>query len=72
MHVRLGNVLDHDRNVVIPTSNGLIIGGGHEAPVLVNERDGIDRSEMLIVCLGDLVGSGIVLGYPSAWRYDRA
>ena len=61
MHVRLGNVLDDHRNVVVPSSERLIVGGGDEAAIIVYKGNGVDRAEMLIVGLDDLMGSSVVL-----------
>ncbi len=51
MHVRLSNVLDHDRDIVIPRPNTLVVGCSHETSVIVHPGNRIDGTEMLIVFL---------------------
>jgi hypothetical protein len=54
VHVRLRNIFDNHRDIIIPRTNGLVVGRSHESPILVHESDRVDRSEMLIVLLNDL------------------
>lgn len=54
MHMRLSDILDHNRDIKVPCANGLVIGCGDESSVFVNESNGVDRSKMLIILLGDL------------------
>lgn len=61
MHRRFGDVLDHNRNIVVPHSNGLVIRCGNESTVVVDEIDGIDRSEMLIVFLSNFSRVHVIL-----------
>ena len=61
VHIRVGDVFDRHRYVVVPTSDRLVVGCCKEPPVLVYESNCVDRSQMLIVCLDDLVGPGVVL-----------
>ena len=61
MHVGLGNVLDNNWNVIIPSSNRFVVGRRHESSILVDEGNGVDRSQVLVVCLDYLVRSCIVL-----------
>jgi hypothetical protein len=59
--VRFSNVLDDYRDIVVPSTYRFVVGGGYETTILIDERNGIDRSKMLIVGLNDLVRSQIVL-----------
>jgi len=61
MHVRLGNVLDDDRNVEVPRSDSFIIGGRHESTILVDEGDRVDRSQVLVILLSDFSRVHVVL-----------
>lgn len=61
MHVWLGDIFDDDGDVVVPSSNRLVIGRGDESSVLVHECDGVDRSQVLVVCLDDLMRSCVIL-----------
>lgn len=61
VHIGLSNVLDNDGNVVVPSSNTLVVRGSDEPSVFVDESDGVDGAEMLVVLLRDLVRVGIVL-----------
>ena len=54
MHVGLCDKLDDDRDTPLPDPHGLVVRGGHEAPVIVNEGDRVHRAEVLIVLLCDL------------------
>jgi hypothetical protein len=53
VHVWLGDVLDDDGDVVVPTTDGLVVRRGQESPVAVNKGDRVDRAQMLIVGLDD-------------------
>ena len=61
MHVRFGNVFDDYWDIVVPSTYRFIVGGGYETTILIDESDSIDRPQMLIISLDDLVGSQIVL-----------
>lgn len=61
VHTRLSDDLDRDGNVKVPHPHRFVVGRGDETPVLVNERDGVDRSKMLIILLHDLPRSHVVL-----------
>lgn len=61
VHVRFGNVLDDYRDVVVPSSDCLVIRGGQEPSVVVDPCDGVDGSQMLIVLLRDLLFPQIIL-----------
>jgi len=76
-HVRLGDELDRNGNAVFPCTEGLIVRSGDEAAVLkavstlekikqaetylIAERDGVDRTKMMIVFLHHVSTSGVVL-----------
>ena len=64
-HVGLCNILDYNRNVVVPNSHRLVIRGRRESAVVIDECDRVDRSEMLVVLLGDLTSTHIVLEKPT-------
>ena len=66
MHVRLGNVLDHDWDIIVPCPDGFIVRSCDESPVFVDECDRVDRSEMLVVFLDDFGGVYVVLWYVSS------
>lgn len=61
VHVRLGYVLDHHWDIEIPCSDSLIVGRRHKPPILVDECDGVYRSEMLIVFLRNLARVYVIL-----------
>ena len=61
MHSRLGNVLDHDGNVVVPDSDRLVVRGGDESSVVIYKVDGVDWAKMLIVLLRDVARVHVVL-----------
>ena len=44
MHARVRDVLHVHRDIPLPDSQGLVVAGGDEAPVLVDEGDGVNRS----------------------------
>ena len=59
--MRFGNVFDDYWDIVVPSTYRLVVGGGNETTILIDEGNSVDRSEMLIVSLDDLVRSQIVL-----------
>ncbi len=61
MHVRLGDVLDDDRNVVVPRADRFVVRGGDKPPILVDERDSVHGPQMLVVLLHDFTGIDIIL-----------
>ena len=61
VHEGLGDVLDYNRNVIVPCANRLVIRGSHKSPVFVYECNRIDRSQMLVVFLYNLSRIDIVL-----------
>mmetsp|Transcript_17762 Transcript_17762/g.26803 ORF Transcript_17762/g.26803 Transcript_17762/m.26803 type:complete len:318 (+) Transcript_17762:551-1504(+) len=54
MHVRLRDVGDGHRDVVLPHQNLLVIGGGHNPAVLLHEGDGVHRAQVVVVQLHNL------------------
>lgn len=44
VHVRLGNVLDDDGNVIVPSADSLVVRSGQESPVLIDKSDGVDSA----------------------------
>ena len=44
VHVRLCDILDDNRNVIVPCANRLVIRGSYKSPVFVYECNRIDRS----------------------------
>ncbi len=61
MHIRFRNILDDHWDIIIPSSNRLIIRSSNKPPILIHPSDRINRSKMLIVFLSDLSGIKIVL-----------
>jgi hypothetical protein len=61
VHVRFGNVFDDDGNIVIPSTYRLVVRSGYETSILINERDRVDGSQVLIICLDDLIRTQVVL-----------
>ena len=61
MHVWLCNVLDHNRDVEVPSTDRLVIGSRHKSPVFIDKSDSVDRSQMLIILLSDLTAIDIIL-----------
>ena len=69
VHVRFCNILDDNGDVIVPSSNGLVVRGGDESSVVIDKGDGVDGSEMLVVSLHNLVCSCIILkGFSRAPR----
>ena len=63
VHVGLGDEFDGDGDVEFPGAEGLVVRGGDEAAVLVNEGDGVDGLEVVVVFLRHLPGASVVLDY---------
>ncbi len=61
VHVRLGDELDGDGDVVLPRAQGLVVRGGDEAAVGVDEGDGVDGAEVVVVLLRERAGAGVEL-----------
>lgn len=68
MHMGLRDVLDDDGNIEVPSADRLVIRRSHKAPVFVNESNGVHRSKMLVVFLGDFSGVHVVLQRLSQYR----
>lgn len=66
MHMRLCDILDDDRDIIVPCANGLVVGCGDETSVLVDERDTVHRPKMLVIFLGNLTRVHVVLDILSA------
>lgn len=62
-HVRFSDELDGDGNVQFPCPQRLVVGGSDEAAVFVDEGDGIDWAEVMVIFLSHFAGAGIVLNY---------
>jgi hypothetical protein len=54
MHVRLRNVLYHQRSIEVPGTDHLAIRRRHKAPVVVHTGDGVRAAQLLVVVLGDI------------------
>ena len=54
MHFRLTYILNNDWNSVLPDKEFLVVGTGNELLVVVEESDGVDCREMLVVLLHPL------------------
>ena len=61
VHVWFCDIFDHDWDVKVPCTYGLVIGRRHEPPVVINEGDSVHRTEMLVVFLGNLARVHIIL-----------
>lgn len=44
MHVWLGDVFDHNGDIVVPSSNSFIVGSGNESPIVVHKSNGVHGS----------------------------
>ena len=67
MHERFGNIFDDNRNVIVPSSNGLVIRRSDKPSIFVYKGNGVDRSEMLIVFLNDFTRIDVVLSKKKFW-----
>ena len=61
VHVGFGDEFDRHGDVVFPSAEGLVVGGGDEAAVVVDEGDGVDGPEVVVVFLGHVAGAGVEL-----------
>jgi hypothetical protein len=41
VHSRLGDILDHDGDIEVPSTDSFVVRGGHESAVLINKSDRI-------------------------------
>ena len=64
MHMRLGNILDHNRDVPVPGTDCLVIRSGDETLVVVDEGDCVHRAQMLVILLRDLPAVDVILMQP--------
>jgi hypothetical protein len=44
VHMRFGNVFDDYWDIVVPSTYCLVVGGGYETTILIDESNSIDRS----------------------------
>jgi len=51
VHVGFCDEFDGDGDIVFPCSKGFVVRGCYEAPVLVDEGDGVYGAEMVVVFL---------------------
>lgn len=61
VHRGIRNQFDRHGNIKVPHAHRLVVARRDEATVVIDEGDGVDRSEVLIVLLGDLAGTDVVL-----------
>ena len=61
VHVGLGDEFDGNGDVELPGAQGFVVGGGDEAAVGVDEGDGVDRLQVVVVFLRHFAGAGVVL-----------
>ena len=59
--MRFCDILDHNGDVIIPGTNGLVVRGRDKASVLVDESDSVDRTQVLIILLGNLPRVHVIL-----------
>lgn len=60
-HVWFRDEFDRDGDAVFPGAEGLIVGGGDEAAVLVDEGEGVDCGKVVVVFLDEFAGAGVEL-----------
>jgi len=61
VHRWLADILDGDWDVVIPDQHLLVVGGGHDSAIVVNEKDGVDGAEVVVVLLNDIAFPDVIL-----------
>lgn len=61
MHVRLGNVLDHHRYVVVPCPDRFVVRRSNKSSILIDKRDRVDWPQVLVVLLCNLARIHVVL-----------
>jgi hypothetical protein len=61
VHIRLRDKLDRDGDAVFPCAQRFVVGCSDKSAVLVDEGDGIDRAEMVIIFLHHLFCARIEL-----------
>lgn len=62
-HVRFSDELDGDGNIQFPCPQRLVVRGSDEAAVFVDEGDGVNWAEVMVIFLSHFAGAGIVLNY---------
>ena len=62
-HVRFSDELDGDGNVQLPCPQRLVVRGSDEAAVFVDEGNGVNWAEMMVILLSHFAGAGVVLDY---------
>lgn len=68
--MRFCDVLYHDRNIVIPSTDGLIVRRRDKPSVLVHKSDSIDRTQMLVILLGYLPRIHVILHGRIQWSIE--
>jgi hypothetical protein len=71
VHVRLGDILDDNWNIIVPTSDGLIVRCRDESSIVVHECNGVDWPKMLIIGLHDLMSSQVILNLGQLHRLKQ-
>jgi hypothetical protein len=61
VHMWLGDVLDHHRDIEIPGTDRFVIRRRDEPPVVVDEGDRVHGTQVLVVLLSDLARVHVVL-----------
>ena len=61
MHEGLGNILDDDWDIKVPSADCFIVGRSHETSILVDECNRVDWAQVLVVFLRDLARIHIIL-----------
>lgn len=61
VHVRLGDVFDDDRDVVVPGADSFVIRSCDEPSILVDKCDRIYRTQVLVIFLSDFTTVHIIL-----------
>lgn len=61
LHVRLADVLGHDGDAELPQVDLLVVCRRDEAAPALDEGDGVDRAEVLLVLLSDLACVNVIL-----------
>lgn len=60
-HVWFGDEFDGDGDTVFPGAEGFVVRGGDEAAVVVDEGDGVDGCQVVVVFLDQFAGAGVKL-----------
>ena len=61
VHVGFSDEFDGDGDVEFPGTEGFIVGGGNETTIFIDERDGVDGLQMVVVFLRHSPSAGIIL-----------